>query len=224
MYICNPCITIHWKLWFCEPAQLIQRWYWRLLEGAPTWWCTVRWAGISPSSRRGGGACLSVKHVWSTSTWRWGGGGLEGPPQRRGTACCWSTARCTSLGSSILWIGRFWDLHKVALLNFLWFGDITYNMQCGFSVLPSFAVTRCRAYHPPGVEESRTLLSDWMVGFRLFFSGGLRFRRIFSTCTAPVCAVHCCSNHVCITCVHHLCAVQWYGTVVCSAVFQHLCV
>ena len=69
-----------------------------------------------------------------------------------------------------------------------------------------------------GVEESRTLLSDGMVVFRFVFSGGSRFRRVFCNCTASVCAVHCCSNHVCITGVHHLCAVQWYGTVVCSAV------
>ena len=58
-----------------------------------------------------------------------------------------------------------------AFLNFLWFGDITYNMHCGLSALPPFAVTRCGAYHPPGEEESRTLLSEGVVGFRLVFSG-----------------------------------------------------
>ena len=75
-------------------------------------------------------------------------------------------------------------------------------MQCGFSVLPSFAVTRCRAYHPPGVEESRTLLSDCMVGFSLFFSGGIRFRRDL------VLVQHLCVQYIdaAITCVvYYMC-------------------
>ena len=63
-------------------------------------------------------------------------------------------------------------MHKVALLNFLWVGD---NMHCVLSVLPPFVVTRFGAYHPPGVEESRTLLSEGVVGIRLVFSGDVRF-------------------------------------------------
>lgn len=120
----------------------------------------------------------------------------------------------------------------MALLNFLWFGDITYNMQSGFSVLPPFAVTRCRAYHPPGVEESRTLLSDWMVGFRLFFSGVYVSDAylvlvqhlcvqyivaaitcvVYYMCTSPVCSTV--VRHRCVQCsvAAPVCVVQWYNT------------
>ena len=43
--------------------------------------------GVVPPAG-GGGACLSVTHVCSTLPGDGGGGGLEGPPQRRGTAGC----------------------------------------------------------------------------------------------------------------------------------------
>ena len=67
-------------------------------------------------------------------------------------------------------------------------------MHCGLLVLPPFVVTRFKAYHPPGVEESRTLLSEGVVGFRLVFSGGVMFvTHLFfafsDTCTAPVFAI-----------------------------------
>ena len=128
-------------------------------------------------------------------------------------------------------------MHKVALLNFLWFGD---NMHCGLSVLPPFVVTR--AYHPPGVEESRTLVSEGVVGFRFVFSAGVRFETIFflrfqilvqHLClqysgTAIMCVLQVYSTCVCGTVVRHMCvqysgtapvcSVQWYNTCVCSTV------
>ena len=127
-------------------------------------------------------------------------GGPEGPPQQSGTAGWWSRVWCISSGSSTLWIGRFWDLHKVALLDFLWVGD---NMHCVFSVLPPFVLTRFRAYYPPRVGKSRTLLREGVVDSRFVFSGGVTF-------------------------VTHLffCVFRYlYSTCVCnSTVIQHLCV
>ena len=118
-------------------------------------------------------------------------GGPEGPPQQSGTAGCWSRVWCISSGSSTLWIGRFWDLHKVALLDFFWVGD---NMHCVFSVLPPFVLTRFRAYYPPRVGKSRTLLREGVVDSRFVFSGGVMFvTHLFfafsDTCTAPVFAI-----------------------------------
>ena len=103
-------------------------------------------------------------------------------------------------------------------------------MHCVLSVLPPFEVTRFGAYHPPGVEESRTLLSEGVVGFRLVFSEGVRFvthlffcvfRYLYSTC---VCSTLVQQSCVYYRCTAPVCAVQWYGTCVCSTVVQHLCV
>ena len=44
--------------------------------------------GVVPPAGGGRGACLSVTHVCSTLPGDGGGGGLEGPPQQRGTAGC----------------------------------------------------------------------------------------------------------------------------------------
>ena len=145
-------------------------------------------------------------------------GGPEGPPRQSGTAGCWSRVWCTSSGSSTLWIGRFWDLHKVALLDFLWVGD---NTHCVFSVLPPFVLTRFRAYYPPRVGKSRTLLREGVVDSRFVFSGGVTFvTHLFfafsDTCTALVFAIQWYSNHVCFTGVQHLCVQHSVTTPVCT--------
>ena len=144
-------------------------------------------------------------------------GGPEGPPQQSGTAGCWSRVWCISSGSSTLWIGRFWDLHKVALLDFLWVGD---NMHCVFSVLPPFVLTRFRAYYPPRVGKSRTLLREGVVDSRFVFSRDVTFVTHFFL-RFQILVQHLCLQYsgTAITCV-----LQVYSTCVFSTVLQHLCV
>ena len=73
-----------------------------------------------------------------------------------------------------------------------------------FLFLPPFVVTWFRAYHPPGVEESRTLLSEGVVGFRGCTVWDSFVFACSVTCTAPVCALHWYSNYMCITGVQNL--------------------
>ena len=81
-------------------------------------------------------------------------------------------------------------------------------------------MTRFGAYHPPGVEESRTLLSEGVVGFRLVFSGSVRFG------THLFLRIQVLFQHLCFQYIGTaiMCVLQVYSTCVCSTVVRHMCV